>query len=349
MSKARAKQPIRARGNTLYFSFSHKGKDIRSTTGYKVGQEDLAYAAYLQKRKELENEDNGIQTHRTIQDGLILWMQRKQPTLSQPEMYNTHINTIREFIDTSKPLDQIYHVANEMISDMQEALKFDKETKEFKLRFKNSTINKKAAILSGIATLTHSNTYRWLAEPSSKKIVRLSEKDSERDIYIEPHEVEELASTCKLNLTSELIIFTAYTGLRSAELWRLNEKSLHDSDLHIDGKGKKLRVIPLNDEQVEFIKNNIPLRYSERHIKEDFLYARKECKLMHYTFHDLRHTFGTLMAKAGVPQYKIMRLMGHSTDAMVRRYMKLNTGDLRSSMPERVKPEEKKPELHVVC
>ena len=69
---------------------------------------------------------------------------------------------------------------------------------------------------------------------------------------------------------------------------------------------------------------------------------------MHYTFHDLRHTFGTLMAKAGVPQYKIMRLMGHSTDAMVRRYMKLNTGDLRSSMPERTKAEKLKPELYII-
>lgn len=346
MSKATG--PIRARGKTLYFNFSHEGENIRSTTGYKVGQEDLAYAAYLEKRKELGERVNGIQTHRTIQDGLILWMRRKQPTLSQPEKYNSHINTIRKYIDLSRPLSQIYDATNQMVLDMQEELKLDKDSGELVLRFKNSTINKKTAILSGIATLAHSSTYRWLAEPSSKKIVRLDEKGSERDTYIETDEVEMLAENCKLKLTSELILFTAYTGLRSAELWRLNSKSLHNSDLHIDGKGKKLRVIPLSDEQVRFIKDNIPLQYSAGKIKEDFLYARKKCKLLHYTFHDLRHTFGTLMAKAGVPQYKIMRLMGHSTDVMVRRYMTLHTDDLRDSMPERAIPERSKPDLCVV-
>lgn len=345
---SKAKQPIKARGRTLYFNFSHEGESIRSTTGYKVGQEDLAYAAYLKKKEELKDAANGIQTHRTIQDGLILWIRRKQPTLSQPEKYNTHINSIRKFVDLSRPLSQIYDAANQMVSDMQEELRFDKDSGEFVLRFKNSTINKKTAILSGIATLAHSNTYRWLAEPSSKKIVRLDEKASERDTYIETDEVEILAENCGLKLTSELVIFTAYTGLRSAELWRLNDKSLHNTDLHIDGKGKKLRVIPLSNDQVEFVKNNIPLQHSASKIKEDFLQARKKCNLLHCTFHDLRHTFGTLMAKAGVPQYKIMRLMGHSTDVMVRRYMTLHTDDLRDSMPERARPKPQKPDLQVV-
>jgi hypothetical protein len=54
------------------------------------------------------------------------------------------------------------------------------------------------------------------------------------------------------------------------------------------------------------------------------------------------------MAKANEPQYKIMQLMGHSTDKMARRYMKLCTDDLRGSMPKRPTPPTKKPELRVV-
>lgn len=348
MSKAKAGQPIKARGNTLYFSFSHKGKKIRSATGYKVGQEDLAYAAYLQKRKELEDEDNGIQTHRNIQDGLIRWIEEKQPTLSAPEKYNTHINVIREFIDETKPLTEIYQVTNKMVLDMQQALKLDKDTGEMVLRYKNSSINRKSAILSGIATLSYSR-WKWLAESPYKKITQLSESKSERDTFVETGEVEELAAACKLEATRKLVLFAAYTGIRTAELWRLNENSLRGNEIYVDGKGHKLRVVPLNDQYlIDYAKELFPLKQSEGYIKADFLHARKECNMLQHTFHDLRHTFGTLMAKAGEQQYKIMKLMGHSSDQMARRYMKLHTNDLRDSMPKRPLPPTKKPELRVV-
>ncbi len=346
MSKAR--QPIKARGNTLYFSFSHKGKNIRSATGYKIGEEDLAYAAYLQKRKELENEDNGIQTHRNIQDGLIRWIEEKLPTLSAPEKYNTHINIIREFIDETKPLPDIYQVTNKMVSDMQQALKLDKDTGEMVLRYKNSSINRKSAILSGIATLSYSR-WKWLAESPYKKITKLSESESERDTFIEAGDVEKLAAACKLEVTRKLALFAAYTGIRTAELWRLNKDSLRGDEVYVDGKGNKLRVVPLNDQYlIDYAKELFPLTHSEGYIKADFLHARKECNMLQHTFHDLRHTFGTLMAKAGKPQYKIMKLMGHSTDKMVRRYMKLHTGDLRESMPSRPLPPTEKPKLRAV-
>jgi len=345
---SKAKQPIVPRGDSLYFSFSHKGKNIRSATGYKVGQEDLAYAAYLKKRKELEDEDNGIQTHRNIQDGLIRWIEEKLPTLSRPEKYNTHINIIREFIDETKPLPDIYQVANKMATDMQQALKRDKDTGEMVLRYKNASINRKTAILSGIATLSYSR-WKWLTESPYKKIIKLSESDSERDTFIETDEVEELAAACKMEVTRKLVIFAAYTGVRTAELWRLNEKSLRGDELYVDGKNKKLRVIPLSEQYlIDYAKELFPIKHSEGYIKADFLHARKECKMLQHTFHDLRHTFGTLMAKEGEPQYRIMQLMGHSTDEMARRYMKLYTDDLRKSMPKRPPPPAKKPKLKVV-
>jgi len=168
-----------------------------------------------------------------------------------------------------------------------------------------------------------------------KRIIQLNEKTSERDTFIEPAEVEALAAACSLEVSRALVIFTAYTGLRSAEIWRLNEHSLRGDILHIDGKGDKLRAIPLDESQIAFVKKHVPLQFKEGRIKDDFLRARKACGLLRYTFHDLRHTFGTLMAKADVPQYKIMALMGHSTDAMARRYMKLCVDDLRADMPPR--------------
>lgn len=44
-----------------------------------------------------------------------------------------------------------------------------------------------------------------------------------------------------------------------------------------------------------------------------------------FTFHDLRHTYNTNMRKAGVDHSIIMKITGHSTEAMFYRY---NTVDL---------------------
>lgn len=346
MSKSKAGNPIKARGDRLYFSFSHKGKKIRSATGYEVGQEDLAYAAYLEKKKELKDIDNGILPHRTIQDGLIRWTEEHLPTLEGQNTIRSHIKLIREFIDETEPLANIYQVSNKMISDMQKATKTIKKTGETVLRFKNSTINKRKSILSHIATLSYSK-WEWITEPSYKKITRLNERKLQRNIYIPEDDLETLIKNCEHKLTTDVAFFAAYTGMRTAEMWRLNEHSLHGNDLHIEGKGDKMRAIPLDEWQVNFIKENIPLKVSKEYLKRDFKRARKKCGMMRYWFHDLRHTFGTLMAKDGKPQYKIMKLMGHSTDLMVRRYMSLSVDDLRDDMPT-PPPRNKKPILKAV-
>ena len=334
MSRKRVKNPIKARGNSLYFNFSHKGREIRSTTGYKVGQEKLALEAYLTKLQELEDESNGLQLHRNIQDGLLRWMEEKMPTLESPQAYKTHIKVIREFIDETQPLTEIYRAANKMVIDMQQTMKLDKVTGESVRRYKNSSINRKTAILKGMANLAYSQ-WDWLKESPYKRITQLNERSSVRDTFIEPHEVEALAQACETKVIHDLIIFAAYTGLRTGELWRLNAQSLRGDILHVDGKGQKMRAIPLDASQIAFVEQYVPFSFTKDRAKREFLHARKACGLMHYTFHDLRHTFGTLMAKAGTPQYKIMALMGHSTDAMVRRYLKLSVDDLRGEMPAR--------------
>src|SRR5690606_13832304 len=44
------------------------------------------------------------------------------------------------------------------------------------------------------------------------------------------------------------------------------------------------------------------------------------------TAHDLRHTYGTRLARAGVPAHEIMALMGHSSLRSVQRYLHAGPG-----------------------
>ena len=51
-----------------------------------------------------------------------------------------------------------------------------------------------------------------------------------------------------------------------------------------------------------------------------FYHARDRAEIDDFTFHDLRHTFATRFAQAGVDLYKISKLLGHKDIKMTQRY-----------------------------
>jgi integrase len=60
-------------------------------------------------------------------------------------------------------------------------------------------------------------------------------------------------------------------------------------------------------------------RYND--IKKAFSAACREAGVTNFTFHDLRHTFGTRLADAGVDVLKIKELMGHASIVTTMRYI----------------------------
>lgn len=56
-------------------------------------------------------------------------------------------------------------------------------------------------------------------------------------------------------------------------------------------------------------------------IKEAFAYACRKSELKDFTFHDLRHTFGTRLAEQNVDVVRIKELMGHKSIETTMRYM----------------------------
>src|SRR5687768_18472890 len=55
--------------------------------------------------------------------------------------------------------------------------------------------------------------------------------------------------------------------------------------------------------------------------KKSFSAACREAGITNFTFHDLRHTFGTRLADAGVDVVKIKELMGHASIVTTMRYI----------------------------
>ena len=57
-----------------------------------------------------------------------------------------------------------------------------------------------------------------------------------------------------------------------------------------------------------------------RNLRNGFGKACEDAKVFNFHFHDLRHTFASRLADAGVDAFTIAELMGHSTLEMTKRY-----------------------------
>jgi integrase len=69
-------------------------------------------------------------------------------------------------------------------------------------------------------------------------------------------------------------------------------------------------------------------------IKHGFKSACREAGINDLTFHDLRHTFGTRLADAGVDIVKIAELMGHQSILTTRRYTHATDEGKRSAIAQ---------------
>jgi integrase len=81
--------------------------------------------------------------------------------------------------------------------------------------------------------------------------------------------------------------------------------------------------------------------FDARNLTRSFRLAATKAALSDFRFHDLRHTFATRLAQAGVDLYKVQRLLGHKTAAMTQRYAHHSPESLREGVLilERVHPQ----------
>ena len=132
------------------------------------------------------------------------------------------------------------------------------------------------------------------------------------------------------------------TGLRRGELLQLQwgDVDLHRRLLTVRGEGAKTgqtRHVPLNSEIVGVLKTWAPCSgepsgfvLSGRDATVPLTGARKawrgvlrEARISSFRFHDLRHTFASKLAMAGVDLNTVRELLGHRKISMTLRYAHL--------------------------
>ena len=174
--------------------------------------------------------------------------------------------------------------------------------------------------------------------------------------FLEPDEVARLAARARpgdyFALDSALYVVAAYTGLRQGELRGLRWENVDfaRSTIHVlenvtrgrrsSPKGKRRRSVPLAPSAARVLSalhETTPWRALEdavfacpstgQPMARAGLMARYREALVAaglavtFSFHDLRHTFGTTMARQGVPVGTIQAWMGHADLATTQLYM----------------------------
>jgi integrase len=186
---------------------------------------------------------------------------------------------------------------------------------------------------------------------SIKKLLRRNANARKR--VLPPAEFRRLLSHLPMH-TLRILATAYYTGMRKAEILELIRPKMHLEERYIDlspedTKDAEARRVPIGDELYKIL-SAIPESPSDPHV---FLYRGAPVKDIRagiqtaalaagipygrktpggFTFHDLRHSFNTMMRKAGVADSVIMNITGHKTYEMFTRYDTIDDKDRQAAV-----------------
>jgi site-specific recombinase XerD len=172
---------------------------------------------------------------------------------------------------------------------------------------------------------------------------------------LEPDEVKLFLSTLKTQRDRAIVSLMLVCGLRSIEIinLKLDDVSLLNKSIKINGKGNKQRFVPLPDNIYKLIDSYIeterPIRRGFEKERALFLtlkgpnrglamcleglralfrYKRAISGVHHANPHRFRHTCGRNMAKAGMSLSSLQKLFGHNDPRTTVHYINLVMKDV---------------------
>jgi integrase len=210
-------------------------------------------------------------------------------------------------------------------------------------------LTKPATVVREMACLNHiftSAIRNGKADRNPVKGVSRPPENNERDRVLSPEEYASLIVECAPHIRP-IVKLAYHTGMRRSEIIKLEwgHLDLKEGVIRLrpeDTKTNEGRVVPLTREMLEMFKampRGLPgVRVFTREgkaikdFRDAFEAACHRAGIKNFTFHDLRHTFNTNAYRAGVPIPTIMKITGHKTLTMFKRYTTITTEDLRAAM-----------------
>ena len=176
--------------------------------------------------------------------------------------------------------------------------------------------------------------------------IRFQKENDSRVRYLTP---EEEAALFKVLPASyhPLVLIALHAGPRKMELFRLRWVDINFPRRFLRvrvAKSGEGRNVALNNDALAALQR-VRRRFDSAYVFigkqrgthrtdvpkswEEFL---KQAGISNFTWHDLRHTFGSRLAMAGVDLYTISKRMGHADIKMTQRYAHLSLGHLADAV-----------------
>jgi site-specific recombinase XerD len=171
---------------------------------------------------------------------------------------------------------------------------------------------------------------------------------------IEPLSVDDVArfwSSFRTSRDLAIVGLMLLHGLRSCEVLALNREDIQfpDSQIRVPGKGKKIRMLPLDRDSVKLLDHYLCLerppscgqaffvclkgpsrgkRITPAGLRSLFRHHRQTTGVTKANPHRFRHTFAADMLRAGVSLPALMQLMGHAQIQTTMVYLQLTPQDV---------------------
>lgn len=213
--------------------------------------------------------------------------------------------------------------------------KFDINDPETR-RQRQDSANRVLRSLRAILTLAYENG-KVKSNAAWDTLKPFEKTDRMRTDYLTPDEAKRFIEVCADDFRS-MVMGALFTGCRYGELCVM-KVSAYDSHLHainvLQGKTKKTKTIFLSDEEIAFFDEltrdrkrdefmflrNDGGEWKKDHQRERMKDARTAAEITKdITFHNLRHTFGSLLAMSGTRRELLQKQLGHSSARMTDRY-----------------------------
>lgn len=165
--------------------------------------------------------------------------------------------------------------------------------------------------------------------------------------YLDHDEEKNLLAFTREPLRSAIRI-SIHSGLRDGELRNLTWADVRLRERAIvvrNTKSKRDRIVPMSrtlyellDKMPRHIKSPYVITNTDTGTKYDHFNntawkkALVDAGVKNFRWHDLRHTFGSRLAQAGVPILTIKELMGHSQITVTMRYAHLAPSNLQTAV-----------------
>ena len=200
-----------------------------------------------------------------------------------------------------------------------------------------ASVNRELSMLSKAFNLAV-REWEWLRDNPASKVPK-DKENNERDRWLTKDDEKKILDNSPEWLR-EIIVFNLNTGLRIQELLSLEWSRvnlLRRTILIQETKNGSPKTLPLNkiamgvierksEEKVRMLKGDFVFlstngkKINPHVLRVSFYTVLRNVGIENVWLHDLRRTFATRLAQAGVDLYKISKLLGHKDIKMTQRY-----------------------------